>query len=80
MMKDVHVPERPLIGDRFSKLEKARVAVTPLAITLANQLKKATASPAEREQMVQAKNEVKERLQKRRNQKPIGRYPNKMNQ
>ena len=36
MMKDAHVPERPLIGDRFSKLEKARVAVTPLAITLAN--------------------------------------------
>ena len=48
MMKDAHVPERPLIGDRFSKLEKARVAVTPMAITLANQLKKATASPAER--------------------------------
>ena len=36
MMKDSHVLERQLIGDRFAKLEKARAAVTPMAITLAN--------------------------------------------
>jgi hypothetical protein len=30
--------------------------------------------------MTEASKEAKERLDKRRNQKPIGRYPNKMNQ
>lgn len=47
-MNGSHVNERPLIGDRFAKLEKARASVTPLAVTLSNLLKKATASPSER--------------------------------
>ena len=53
-MNDAQGPERPLIGDRFAKLEKARPSVTPLAVTLSNLLRKATASPGERKQMVQA--------------------------
>ena len=47
-MSGSHANERPLIGDRFAKLEKARASVTPLAVTLSNLLKKATASPSER--------------------------------
>ena len=47
-MNGSHTNERPLIGDRFAKLEKARASVTPLAVTLSNLLKKATASPSER--------------------------------
>ena len=53
-MNDAQGPERPLIGDRFAKIEKARPSVTPLAVTLSNLLRKATASPGERKQMVQA--------------------------
>ena len=53
---------RPLIGERFSKIEKARPAVSQVAVTMSNQLKKLYASPKERKEQVDAKNQAVERL------------------
>ena len=56
---------RPLIGERFAKIEKARPAVSQVAVAMSNQLKKLYASPKERKEQADAKNEATERLQKR---------------
>lgn len=39
-----------MIGQRFAKIEKARPAVSHIAVVMSNQLKKMQASPAERKE------------------------------
>ena len=56
---------RPLLGERFAKIEKARPAVSHIAVTMSNQLKKLYASPNEKKEQADAKNKASERLQKR---------------